>query len=119
VRDFVYVDDAVDAFLRAGATDDINGAAFNVAGREHLSHHELVELLIEVAGTGRYRFVDWPAEKKVIDIGSFYADSAAFSRAVGWEPQVCLREGLGRTLAYYRQHRAHYLDPVEPAGGMA
>lgn len=110
VRDFIYVDDAVDAFLRAGATDALNGEAFNVGGSEPLSHHDLVKLLIDVAGTGRYRFVDWPPEKKAIDIGSFYADSSRFSQAVGWAPKVSLREGLGRTLAYYRAHMSRYLD---------
>ncbi len=117
VRDFVYVDDAVDAFLRAGATDEINGMAFNVGGREHHELREVVELLIDVAGTGRYRFVEWPSEKKAIDIGSFYADSTLFSTAVGWSPAVCLREGLVRTLAYYREHSIRYLDPAEPSGG--
>jgi UDP-glucose 4-epimerase len=110
IRDFVYVDDAVDAFLRAGACDACNGQAFNVGGDEHISHRDLVALLVEVAGTGRYRFVEWPADKKVIDIGSFYADSTRFRRASGWAPAVDMREGLTRTLAYYREHLTKYLD---------
>jgi len=66
-----------------------------------------------VAGSGSVRYVDWPAEKKAIDIGSFYADSAKFRALTGWEPLVGLREGLARTVAYYREHLTHYLD----AGG--
>jgi UDP-glucose 4-epimerase len=116
IRDFVYVDDAVDAFLRAGATDTMDGQALNVGGAEHISHHDLVRLLIEIAGSGRYRFVDWPAEKKAIDIGSFYADSTRFSHTVGWTPQVSLREGLERTLAYYRAHLPRYLGRAQPGG---
>jgi dTDP-4-amino-4,6-dideoxygalactose transaminase/nucleoside-diphosphate-sugar epimerase len=49
LRDFVYVDDAAGAFLRAGATDACNGEVFNVGGDEPISHRELVSLLIEVA----------------------------------------------------------------------
>ena len=52
LRDFVYVDDAADAFLRAGATDAVNGQVFNVGGAQPISHLELVTLLIETAGTG-------------------------------------------------------------------
>jgi UDP-glucose 4-epimerase len=115
VRDFVYVDDAVDAFLRAGATDVLNGEALNVGGSEHMAHRDLVQLLIEVAGSGRYRFVEWPPDKKAIDIGSFYADSGRFSQAVGWTPLVKLREGLARTLAYYRTHLSYYLEDPEAA----
>jgi nucleoside-diphosphate-sugar epimerase len=110
----VYVDDAVTAFLVAGQSEVCNGEAFNVGGSEHIAHRDLVNLLVELAGTGRHRFVEWPAEKKAIDIGSFYADSSRFRRAVGWTPEVSLREGLTRTLAYYRAHMPHYVDP-EPA----
>jgi UDP-glucose 4-epimerase len=110
LRDFVYVDDAADAFLAAGASDGCNGEVFNVGGHEPISHRDLVQLLIEVAGTGRVRFVDWPADKKAIDIGSFYADSSRFAAATGWRSCVGLREGLGRTVAFYREHLARYLD---------
>jgi UDP-glucose 4-epimerase len=109
VRDFVYVDDAVEAFLRAGASDACNGGAFNVGGSEPIAHRDLVQLLVEIAGTGRYRFVDWPAEKKAIDIGSFYADSSRFTAACGWTPAVTLRDGLARTVAYYREHMDRYV----------
>jgi UDP-glucose 4-epimerase len=115
VRDFVYVDDAVDAFVRAGACDGCNGETYNVGGDEHIAHRELVQLLIEVAGSGRYKMVEWPQEKKAIDIGSFYADSTRFKRATGWTPKVDLREGLTRTLAYYRQHLPHYVDEARPS----
>jgi UDP-glucose 4-epimerase len=109
LRDFVYVDDAADAFLRAGATDDVNGQVFNVGGAQPISHLELVTLLIETAGTGSYRLVEWPAEKKAIDIGSFYADSTRFRETTGWTPATTLRDGLTQTIAYYRQHLPQYL----------
>jgi UDP-glucose 4-epimerase len=110
MRDFVYVDDASDAFLRAGASDACNGEVFNVGGSEPISHRELVQLLIDVAGTGRYKMVEWPPDKKAIDIGSFYADSSKFKATVGWEPRIGLREGLTRTVAYYREHLPRYLS---------
>ncbi len=116
LRDFVYVDDAVDAFLRAGATEACNGEIFNVGGLEPISHRDLVHLLIEVAGSGRVRFVEWPPEKKRIDIGSFYTDWRKFQRTTGWAPTVPLREGLARTLAYYREHYAHYVGDPEAGG---
>ena len=112
-RDFVFVDDAADAFLRAGASNASNGEVFNVGGDAPISHRDLVSLLIEVAGSGSVRFVDWPSEKKRIDIGSFYTDSTKFRQAVGWQLQTTLLDGLRQTVAFYRQHMPHYLD--EPA----
>jgi len=114
LRDFVYVDDAADAFLRAGASDACNGQVFNVGGSEPISHSDLAKLLIEIGGTGSVRYVPWPPDKKIIDIGSFYADSSRFRKAVGWEPRVNLRAGLTRTLEYYRQHLSEYLDAPTP-----
>ena len=115
VRDFVYVDDAVDGFLRAAADELCWGDVFNVGGDEPISHRSLVSLLLGVAGTGSVRYVDWPPEKKRIDIGSFYSDSTRFRATTGWRPMVSVREGLERTVAFYREHMAHYVEDGSPA----
>ena len=117
LRDFVFVDDAADAFLRAGADDASNGQVLNVGGLEPIAHRNLVELLVSVAGTGRFHCVEWPPEKKAIDIGDFYADSSLIERTLGWRPVTSLRDGLERTLRFYRTYAEHYLPasvPVTP-----
>jgi UDP-glucose 4-epimerase len=119
LRDFVFVDDAADAFMRAGASDRCDGEVFNVGGNEPVSHKDLVALLLEVAGTGSVRYVEWPEEKKRIDIGSFYTDSSKFRRAVGWEPRVDLRTGLERTIAFYRAHLREYVAEAPHVEGVA
>src|SRR5262245_5747944 len=53
LRDFVYVDDAADAFLRAGASEACNGEVFNVGGDQPITHRALTALLVEIAGSGR------------------------------------------------------------------
>lgn len=110
LRDFVYVEDAADAFLRAGATDAVNGDVFNVGGAEPIAHKALVEVLIDLAGGGRVRYVPWPADKKRIDIGSFYSDSSKFMAATGWRAATPLRDGLRRTLDFYRANLPHYVE---------
>ncbi len=118
-RDFVFVDDAADAFLRAGASDACNGEAFNVGGDHPITHRDLTTLLLEVAGSGCVEYIEWPPEKKVIDIGDFYADSTKFTRATGWTPTVKLGDGLRQAVAFYRQHFDRYVDApartAEPA----
>jgi UDP-glucose 4-epimerase len=113
LRDFVFVDDVADAFLRAGADDASNGEVFNVGGLEPITHLDLVELIIKAAGSGRYRLVEWPPEKKAIDIGSFYADSTRIQHALGWQAETALRTGLARTIDYYRAHLQHYVPTAE------
>jgi UDP-glucose 4-epimerase len=110
IRDFVYVDDAADAFLRAGASDAVNGGVFNIGGSRPITHRDLVKILLEESGKGTVRLVEWPPEAKRIDIGSFYSDSTKFQDATGWRPTVELREGFRRTLAYYRSHLEQYIQ---------
>ena len=80
-----------------------------MGGAEPISHRALTTLLIAQAGSGRVEYIDWPAEKKAIDIGSFYADSSLFRSRTGWAPRVALRDGFTRTFDYYRKHLQHYV----------
>jgi UDP-glucose 4-epimerase len=108
-RDFDYVDDVVDAFLRAGAMDAADGEVFNLGGDAPVSLLDLAKTLIEIAGHGGYVLSPFPPERKRIDIGDFYADASKIRRALGWVPTVPLRDGLERTIDYYRRHRDQYL----------
>ena len=110
LRDFVYVDDAADAFLRAGASDACNGEVFNVGGDEADQPSRSDDAAARRSpASGRVEYVEWPAEKKAIDIGSFYADSTKFKTTTGWAPTVPLAEGLRRTIAFYREHLDRYV----------
>jgi UDP-glucose 4-epimerase len=108
LRDFTYVDDAVEAFLIAGQDDAANGQVFNVGATRTISLRDVAAMLVEVSATGSYRLVPFPPERKPIDIGSIYVDDAKLRRVLGWQPKVDLRDGLTRSVAFYREHRAHY-----------
>lgn len=107
LRDLNYVDDVVDAFLRAAALEESNGQFFNL-GDQPYSLVEQVEMMIELAGTGSYKFVPWPPDKKNIAIGDFYADYTKIKTMLGWQPQINVREGLLRTIEFYRKHKEYY-----------
>ncbi len=107
-RDLCYVDDVVDAFLRVGASPETDGQVYNLGGSEPISLLDLAQMLIEIAGQGSIRLVPWPEERKRIDIGDVYSSYARIEAALGWRPTIPLREGLTRTIAYYREHWRHY-----------
>ena len=92
----------------AGANDTANGQVFNVGAIEPVSLRDVAEILVDVSGTGSYCLVPFPPERKVIDIGSVYVDDRKIRRVLRWLPRVDLRDGLSRTVAYYREHRQHY-----------
>ncbi len=74
-----------------------------------ISLRELAELSVKANGSGKFQVREFPAERKRIDIGDYYADDRRIRCELGWAPQVNLREGLARTLDFYRSHLEHYL----------
>ena len=109
LRDFTYVDDAVEALLLAAAAEEANGRVFNLGGDEVISLEALARLLVDVNGGGEFTVRAFPADRKRIDIGDYYADDRLIRAELGWQPRVPLREGLARTLAFYREHLSRYL----------
>lgn len=107
-RDFTFVDDAIEAFLLVAASEKADGQLFNLGGETQISLKNLAELLVEINGGGDFVVRDYPAERKGIDIGDYYADFSKIRSALGWEPKIPLRDALKATLDFYREHLAHY-----------
>jgi UDP-glucose 4-epimerase len=106
-RDFDYVDDVVDALLRAGACDGCFGRVWNLGADRAWSLREFAALLAERCPVD-WELVPFPNERKLIDIGDYYGDDSAFRQATGWAPAVDLPQGLDRTLTAYRAHPEIY-----------
>lgn len=107
-RDFNYVDDAVRAFLLTATRDEALGQVYNLGDEEVISLRELAELLVDVNGSGSYRIVPFPADRKAIDIGDYHADFSRIRGDLGWTPKVRLAEGVAQSLEFYRSRRGAY-----------
>jgi UDP-glucose 4-epimerase len=108
LRDFLYVQDAVDAMIRCAATEEAYGQVFNVGNSRASSFRELAETVVRVAGTGRWEFAPFSPERAAQEPGDFCSDVRKIKRVVGWEPTTSLDEGVERTVRYYRLHRPRY-----------
>lgn len=108
LRDFTYVDDAVDALLLAATKEEANGQIYNLGGCEVITLRELADLLVKANGGGEFQVRAFPDDRKRIDIGDYYADDSRIHSELGWAPQVNLEEGLVRTLNYYRRYLDDY-----------
>jgi dTDP-glucose 4,6-dehydratase/UDP-glucose 4-epimerase len=108
LRDFSYVDDCVNALLLSAITEVSNGKIYNLGGLEVINLKELAVLMTKQGYGGSFELIPFPAERKVIDIGDYYADCTLITKELGWRPRVGLSEGLTRTLQYYDEYGQHY-----------
>lgn len=108
LRDFLYIDDTVEALLMCAVSEAAYGEILNVGVDEPTDFVTLAGTLIEVAGTGRWAFAPFSAERKAQEPGDFYSDITKIERLVGWRPRTALRDGLAATVAFYRAHRGEY-----------
>ena len=106
-RGFLYVEDAVDAYLAiCGLLDDGRGAgeAFNAGSDRPYSVLAVAELICRLAGTGQTPDVRG-AGTPPGEVTRESVDSRKLRAATGWEARVELEEGLRRTLDWYRTYR--------------
>lgn len=110
LRDFNYVEDAVDALLLAALNPRADGQVFNLGSREVVSLERLAQMLAELCPGARYEIMPFPPERKAIDIGDYYSDYHKIETELGWQPKVALREGIEASLNFYRKYQQHYWE---------
>lgn len=110
LRDFNYVDDCVEALLLAGENDIANGKIYNLGSNEVIGLKALAEMMVDIHEGGDMEIVPFPPDRKAIDIGDYFGDFSLITKELGWKPTVHLREGIKRTLAYYKKNQRHYWE---------
>ena len=111
LRDFVYVDDAADAFLRAGASDACNGEVFNVGGDEPISHRDLDDAARRGRRRGPRRVRRAGRRRRRRSTSAASTPTRRSSRrATGWTPTVPLARRAAPHVAFYREHFDRYVD---------
>lgn len=105
-RDYIYIDDVVEALLRLGEPGVADGRTYNVGTGIGVRLVDMARAIVTAAGGGRLEHVPWPDLARKIETGDFVADISRIQTDVGWQPRVALDEGLRRTVAHYRAHVA-------------
>lgn len=108
LRDFLYVDDTVDAILMCALSEDAYGEVFNVGHNRHYSFLELAQKIIDISGSGQWEFAPFTPERAAAEPGDYYSDISKIKKFVGWKPKTSLEEGLKKTIDYYKQYQQYY-----------
>jgi len=114
-RDYIYVDDVVDALAGIGASTATDGQAFNLGSGVGTSFVDMARTVAELAGGGRLVFEPWPALAGRIETGDFVADISRLKSALGWQPSTPLADGLRKTIDSCRSVR---LQPEVRSAGL-
>lgn len=108
LRDFLYVDDCVDAIVMAAAAKGAYGETFNVGNDASCTIIDIVEEILGVVKNGGREYTPFSKERAAQEPGDFYPDISRIKKATGWQPRTKLKEGLIRTVEYYSSHKRMY-----------
>jgi UDP-glucose 4-epimerase len=101
-RDFIYIDDLVNALMLAAITDNIGGEAFQIASNQETSVGEISEKIVKHLqrnGVDNIQLIN--GETRVGDVQRNYSDTSKAKTILGWQPTIAQEEGLKRTVEYF------------------
>ncbi|MCX6248413.1 MAG: NAD-dependent epimerase/dehydratase family protein [Bacteroidetes bacterium] len=109
LRDYIYVEDIIEAFLLSAANPDSNGQIINLGSGYSSEFGEMVNTIVEIVGSGQVKYVDWPANYERIETGNFQVDISKLKSLTGWSPSFTLEQGIRLTYEYYKSNLSYYI----------
>jgi len=106
-RDFLYVDDVVDAMLRVAPETACEGRILNLASGSPVTVIEAAEEVCRLTGTS-WRCIPYPPERRSVEPGSLRIDGSRLQNLLGWKPRSDFRACLDETVSFYREHGSRY-----------
>ncbi len=112
-RDYVYVGDVVDAFVRAALVPETDRQIYMIGSGVETLFLDMVKSVIAAVGKGEYVHIPFPPERESIDIRKFVVSCDKMTAATGWRPVVDLAAGVARTVAFYHDRYDEYIKEGE------
>src|SRR5438094_844499 len=111
LRDYVHIDDVVDALLTAGIAPGSDGMIFNVGSGRGVSFLQMAEVIVHAAGRGTIKHVEWPVDQAIVETGDFVAETSFIEGRLGWKARIPFELGIQDVVAKYRR-----MDPTSAFG---
>lgn len=108
LRNFSYINDSVNALIRAATDEKSNGQVFFASADRQYSVAEVAEKIVEIIG-GKLKYIDWPKDREVIEVGDAIISNAKIKGMLDWKPDIDLFEGLSETRDYFVPNLKYYL----------
>ncbi|MDD5065982.1 MAG: GDP-mannose 4,6-dehydratase [bacterium] len=109
LRNVIYVEDCISALIKASESNRSEGEVFFVAGDQHYSVAEIANMIVKYIGSGKVKFVEWPMDRKVTEIGDAVISNEKMKKILAWKPQYGFAQGLVKTRTFFKKHLGEYL----------
>ena len=106
-RDYLYIDDIVDAFLHL-TVRGAKGEVYNIGTHERIRFVDMVDAVLAAVGSGEKKHIPWPENYEKNETGNYIADTRKIEAATGWKPQVMLVDGIREMVDYYKENKEQY-----------
>ena len=108
-RDSIFVSDVVSALILSSQTEKTNTETLFAVGDEHHSVCEIAKATTRYIGSGKVKLVEWPKDRKPMEIGDAIISNKRIKSLVNWKPITDLKAGLLLTKEYYETCLDRYL----------
>jgi UDP-glucose 4-epimerase len=109
LRDYIYADDIVQAFLRCAAADESVGEVINIGSGVSTEFRKMVEAVIEAVGYGNVKYIPWPKDYENLETGDVKTDISKLKKITNWNPEITLKDGIDKTYQFYKENYKYYI----------
>ncbi len=113
IRDFTYVSDTVEGFLKTAETDDINGEVINIGSANGISIEKLAEKLMKMMN----KKITIESEEKRVrptksEVNQLICNNNKAKELIDWQPKMSLDEGLEKTINWFKANAGEYKSEI-------
>lgn len=97
LRDYLYIDDLIEAFIKAAAA---SGSVYNLGFGEGIEFGKMARLITKIVGRGNVVHTPWPKDLRDLETGSYVSDITKIRKELGFSPKFSFEEGIRRTVEF-------------------
>jgi nucleoside-diphosphate-sugar epimerase len=109
LRDYIYVDDIVDAMINCAGTEKAIGEIINIGSGISSRFSDMVQSVVSCVKSGKVEYIPWPKDYEKIETGDITVDISKLQELTAWKPNVTLEEGIRLTYQYYKKNISNYI----------
>jgi nucleoside-diphosphate-sugar epimerase len=115
IRDYIFVEDAAKGLMAVALSQGATGKTYNLGSGIGTSFRDMVGNIANCVPNTVIQEVPWPKDRYFVETGDYTSDISRIQAATGWAPEVNLREGIERTVAFYRENKHQYWETTQTA----